>query len=176
MDPCQSHSIGEIVWITRRQCQLESDPCEARVQHSDRRHWSTERKACVGGVDKESQTDDKTMHKSIEAGQKKASAQSAQSAASQTSQCIEATGAAQREQLGGAQDLTQGLAMGIFASSDRTRAALDVLCAACTNAERSSAAPQQQAPPDMQTGLSVYACLRREVPTHHEARSRAQQG
>ena len=33
----------------------------------------------------------------------------------------EATGAARSEQLGGAQDLPQGLVMGIFASSDRTR-------------------------------------------------------
>ena len=39
----------------------------------------------------------------------------------QTNQCIEATGAAQSEQLGGAQDLRQGgLAMG-FVSGDRTR-------------------------------------------------------
>ena len=37
-------------------------------------------KACAGGVDQESQSNDKTMHASIEAGQKNASAQSAQSA------------------------------------------------------------------------------------------------
>ena len=33
---------------------------------------------------------------------------------------------------------------------------------------------QQQAPPDMQTGKSIRARLRREVPTDHEARSQAQ--
>ena len=35
---------------------------------------------------------------------------------------------------------------------------------------------RQQALPDMQTGQSVYACLRREVPVDHKAHSQAQQG
>ena len=35
---------------------------------------------------------------------------------------------------------------------------------------------RQQAPPDMQTGQSVYTCLRREVPADHETHSQAQQG
>ena len=79
----------------------------------------------------------------------------------------EATGAARREQLG-AQDL-QGLAMGVFASSALARR---WTCAVrCTNtgkrAERLN--QQEQAPPDMQTGQSIRACLRREVPTDHEA-------
>ena len=33
--------------------------------------------------------------------------------------------------------------------------------------------PQQQAPPDMQTGQSIRACLRRGVPADHEAHSRS---
>ena len=35
-------------------------------------------------------------------------------------------------------------------------------------------APQQQAPPDTRTGQSAKACLRRVVPTDHEARGPAQ--
>ena len=31
--PCQSNSFGEILWITRRQSQLESEPCEAGWSH-----------------------------------------------------------------------------------------------------------------------------------------------
>ena len=33
---------------------------------------------------------------------------------------------------------------------------------------------QEQAPPDMRTGQSAQACLRREVPTDHEAHSQSQ--
>ena len=43
--------------------------------------------------------------------------------------------------------------------------------------ERSRTAPQQrQAPREMQTGQSIRACLRREVPADHEARSQASAG
>ena len=35
---------------------------------------------------------------------------------------------------------------------------------------------QQQAPPDMLTGQSIRTCLRREVPTDHEAHSHTQRG
>ena len=35
---------------------------------------------------------------------------------------------------------------------------------------------QQQAPPDMMTGQSIRTCLRREVPTDHEAHSHTQRG
>ena len=41
---------------------------------------------------------------------------------------------------------------------------------------RSRETPQQQAPPDIQTGQSAYACLRRELPADHEAHSRPQRG
>ena len=41
---------------------------------------------------------------------------------------------------------------------------------------RSRETPQQQAPPDMQTGQSSRACLCREVPADHEAHSRPQRG
>ena len=72
----------------------------------------------------------------------------------QTNQCIEATGAAQSEQLGGA-------------TRPSTRRPRD-------EAREEQEAPQQQAPPDMRTGQSAKASLRREVPTDHEARGQAQ--
>ena len=55
---------------------------------------------------------------------------------------------------------------------------LDVLGAGLhKHGERSRTAPQQrQAPRDMQTGQSIRACLRREVPADHEARSQASAG
>ena len=91
----------------------------------------------------------------------------------QTNQCIEATGAAQSLQLGGAQDLRQGgLAMG-FVSGDRTRRRWCLLRGQHKHG-RSRRLQQQQAPPDMRTGQSAKACLRREVPTDHEARGQAQ--
>ena len=37
-------------------------------------------------------------------------------------------------------------------------------------------APQRQAPPDVRTGQSAEACLSREVPADHVARSRTQRG
>ena len=65
------------------------------------------------------------------------------------------------------QDLRQGgLAMG-FVSGDR-------LAAGTAQAREEQEAPQQQAPPDMRTGRSAKACLRREVPTDHEARGQVQ--
>ena len=56
----------------------------------------------------------------------------------------------------------------------RPDAALDVLSAVCASTEMSRTAPQLQAPPDMLTGQSKQACLRRRVPTDHEAHSQAQ--
>ena len=35
---CRSNSFGEVLWITRRQSQLESEPCEARWSNPSRRH------------------------------------------------------------------------------------------------------------------------------------------
>ena len=91
----------------------------------------------------------------------------------QTTQCIEATGAAQSLQLGGAQDLRQGgLAMG-FVSGDRKRRRSCLLRGQHKHG-RSRRLQQQQAPPDMRTSQSAKACLRREVPTDHEARGQAQ--
>ena len=51
-------------------------------------------------------------------------------------------------------------------------------CRACTSTGACRKGPyqRQQGPPDMQTGQSVYACLRREVPADHEAQSQAQEG
>ena len=53
----------------------------------------------------------------------------------------------------------------------RLDAALVVFSAACTSTGRSRKAPQQQAPPDMLIGQSIRTCLRRVVPTDHEAYS-----
>ena len=80
----------------------------------------------------------------------------------------DATGAARSEQLGKA--LRWGhsrAATGRGAGRARCR-----LARARVRAE--GLYQQEQAPPDMQTGQSVYACLRREVPTDHEARGQAQ--
>ena len=56
----------------------------------------------------------------------------------------------------------------------RPDSALDVLAAGTAQArEEEHKTPQQQAPPDMQTGQSIRACLRREVPADHEAHSRS---
>ena len=49
-----------------------------------------------------------------------------------------------------------------------------VLAAGTAQAREEQEAPQQQAPPDMRTGQSAKACLRRAVPTDHEARGQAQ--
>ena len=54
-----------------------------------------------------------------------------------------------------------------FVSGDR-------LAAGTAQAREEQEAPQQQAPPDMRTGQSAKACLRREVPTDHEARGQVQ--
>ena len=112
------------------------------------------------------------MHKSIETGQKKASAQSAQSAG-QTNQCIEATGAAQSEQHGGATRPSTMRPRDGFRER-RPDAASVVLAAGTAQSREEQEAPQQQAPPDMRTSQSAKACLRREVPTDHEARGQAQ--
>ena len=53
----------------------------------------------------------------------------------------------------------------------RPDAALDVLAAGTAQAQEEHKTPQQQAPPDMQTGQSIRACLRRGVPADHEAHS-----
>ena len=37
---CRSSSFGEVLWITRRQSQLESEPCEAGWSNPSRRHGS----------------------------------------------------------------------------------------------------------------------------------------
>ena len=37
---CRSNSIGEVLWITRRQSRLESEPCEAGWSNPSRRHGS----------------------------------------------------------------------------------------------------------------------------------------
>ena len=37
---CRSKSFGEVLWITRRQSQLESEPCEAGWSNPSRRHGS----------------------------------------------------------------------------------------------------------------------------------------
>ena len=89
----------------------------------------------------------------------------------------EATRAARREQLGGAQDLTQGLAMGVFASSALARR-WTCEVQSCTSTEKrvERLYQQEQAPPDKQTGQSIRACLRREVPTDHEAHSQSFNG
>ena len=83
-----------------------------------------------------------------------------------------------QEQLGvssqGAKDLPQGLAEGEFASSDRTRRWTCLLRVTAQAREEEHKTPQQQAPPDMQTGQSIRACLRREVPADHEAHSQPQ--
>ena len=77
-----------------------------------------------------------------------------------------------REALGtsisGAQDLPQGLAMGIFAGSDLTQRWTYSVWTARAQEE------QEQAPPDMMTGQPMHFCLRREVPTDHEAHSQTQ--
>ena len=68
------------------------------------------------------------------------------------------------------QDLQQRLAMGIC--ERRPDAPPNVLGAACTSSRRSrSAPPASKAPPDMRKGQAAQVCLRREVPTDHEARS-----
>ena len=82
-----------------------------------------------------------------------------------------------QEQLGvssqGAKDLPQGLAERTFASSDRTR--WTCLLRVKAQAQQEHKTPQQkQAPPDMQTGQSIRACLRRGVPADHEAHSQPQ--
>ena len=74
----------------------------------------------------------------------------------------------------GAKDLPQGLAEGEFASSDRTRRWTCLLRVTAQAREEEHKTPQQkQAPPDMQTGQSIRACLRRGVPADHEAHSRS---
>ena len=83
-----------------------------------------------------------------------------------------------QEQLGvssqGAKDLPQGLAERTFASSDRTRRWTCLLRVTAQAREEEHKTPQQkQAPPDMQTGQSIRACLRRGVPADHEAHSRS---
>ena len=50
----------------------------------------------------------------------------------------------------------------------------DVIAAFTAQAREEHKTPQQQAPPDMQTGQSIRACLRREVPADHEAHSQPQ--
>ena len=72
----------------------------------------------------------------------------------------------------GAKDLPQGLAEGEFASSDWTRR-WTCLLRVTEQAQEEHKTPQQQAPPDMQTGQSIRACLRRGVPADHEAHSRS---
>ena len=84
-----------------------------------------------------------------------------------------------QEQLGvssqGAKDLPQGLAERTFASSDRTRRWTCLLQVTAQAREEEHKTPQQkQAPPDMQTGQSIRACLRRGVPADHEAHSQPQ--
>ena len=37
---CRSNSFGEVLWITRRQSQLDSEPCEAGWSNPSRRHGS----------------------------------------------------------------------------------------------------------------------------------------
>ena len=82
-----------------------------------------------------------------------------------------------QEQLGvssqGAKDLPQGLAERTFASSDRTRRWMCLLRVTAQAQEEHKTPQQKQAPPDMQTGQSIRACLRRGVPADHEAHSRS---
>ena len=81
-----------------------------------------------------------------------------------------ASGAAQEKQLGEQKTFNKASRWGTIASSDRTRR---WTCSVRGQHKhgRSRETPQQQAPPDMRTGQSAKACLRREVPTDHEARS-----
>ena len=68
------------------------------------------------------------------------------------------------------QDLRQGFAMGI--RERRPDAASVVLAAGTAQAREEQRLHQKRkAPPDMKTGQSAMTCLRREVPTDHEARS-----
>ena len=103
------------------------------------------------------------MHSSIETGQKKASAQSAQSARSDEPmhRSDRSTRPSTRRPRDGFRER-------------RPDAASVVLAVGTAQAREEQDAPQQQAPPDVQTGQSAKACLRREVPTDHEARGQAQ--
>ena len=74
--------------------------------------------------------------------------------------------------ISGAQDLPQGLAMGIFASSDRT---LDVLGADCTSTGKSKSALPTRTGSTRHDDKSMLSCLRREVPVDHEAHSQTRQ-
>ena len=80
----------------------------------------------------------------------------------------EATGAARDEQLGGAQDFQQGHAGG------HSRAATGRGAGRARCGLHEQRRLQEQAPPDMRTGQSAQAYLRREVPTDHEAHSQSQ--
>ena len=71
----------------------------------------------------------------------------------------------------GAKDLPQGLAERTFASSDRTRRWTCLLQVTAQAREEEHKTPQQkQAPPDMQTGPSIRACLRRGQPQRRQLR------
>ena len=95
------------------------------------------------------------------------------SAVSSVSSVRRTNAAAQSEQLGGATRPSTRRPRDGFRER-RPDAASVVLAAGTAQAREKQEAPQQQAPPDMRTGQSAKACLRREVPTDHEARGQAQ--
>ena len=82
-----------------------------------------------------------------------------------------ASGAAQEKQLGEQKTFNNASRWGTIASSDRTRRWTCSVRGQHKHGRSRETPQQQQAPPDMRTGQSAQACLRREVPTDHEARS-----
>ena len=66
--------------------------------------------------------------------------------------------------------------MGIFASSDRPRRWTCLVQVCASTGKSRMALPTTHSPPDMMTGQSIRTCLRREVPTDHEAHSHTPRG
>ena len=112
------------------------------------------------------------MHKSIETGQKKASAQSGQSARSDEPMHRGDRSSSELAARRSTRLSTRRPRDGF--RERRPDAASVVLAAGTAQAREEQEAPQQQAPPHMRTGQSAKARLRREVPTDHEARGQAQ--
>ena len=87
-----------------------------------------------------------------------------------------ATGAARDEQLGEHKTFLKASRWG-YSRAATGRGAGRVGCRFARARVRAEwLCQQQQAPPDMMTGQSIRTCLRREVPTDHEAHSHTQRG
>ena len=156
----------ELVW--RNPADHATTVSAGRVKQSEWRHGSTVAKACAGGGGRRvavRQQDDAQVDRDWP--------EEGISAVSSVSSVRRTNASRRQEQLrvSSSEEPTRRPRDGF--RERRPDAASVVLAAGTAQAREEQEAPQQQAPPDIWTSQPAKACLRREVPTDHEARGQA---